>query len=232
MLARPTSVPECYVNTLAVHDLDLDGTPELIASTCQVEPRGRPRLHVWSLLSPPVPLCSASPDIKSSWSHGLGYIPASDTQSHRLFGTYCGFGEIVEYKLGKDEDNAGFHRESLAWKQVGQLAASGESLRVEQVDNDGKDKVVVAVGYARHQAAIRIYDVKSRGEALALEREIDEQGRFGNVSFLIAESPVKHRREVIAWWTTGLLDGECEIVRYSLTANGSVQRGRLRVENR
>src|SRR4051794_14122101 len=56
----------CEVNSLAIRDIDRDGTPELLATTSQIIPRGRPRLYVWSLSYPVVLRCMTRPDIQSS----------------------------------------------------------------------------------------------------------------------------------------------------------------------
>jgi hypothetical protein len=105
----------CNVNALAIVDVDRDGAPELLASTSQVTPRGRPRLYMWTLGFPVSLREVVRPEIRSSWSHGLGWMPEQGGANSSLLITYCGFGEIVEFQFDRRADD-GFRAESLRWK--------------------------------------------------------------------------------------------------------------------
>jgi hypothetical protein len=85
----------CEVNSLAIRDLDRDGVPELLATTSQINPRGRPRLYAWSLSRPVAIRGVTRPDISSSWSHGIGFLESSLEAPPSVFVTYCGHGEII-----------------------------------------------------------------------------------------------------------------------------------------
>ena len=214
------------VSRLAFRDLDGDGTTELIASTSQVTPRGRPRLYVWSFEGPtPILRGLARPEIRSSWSHGLGFLPRGDGEGESVFATFCGCGEIVEYQLKRGGEESGFCRDGLAWKQVGQLPASGEWTETADIDNDGRDDLCFAVGYGERAAAIHAYQSDAPGAALRLGHAIDEGGRFGNVRFVVANGRGDGKNDVIAWWSTDhLYGGDCEIIRYRLDTGGVTER--------
>ena len=212
----------CCVNRLALRDLDRDGRAELLASTSQVAPRGRPRLYAWSLEGGrAMPRGVARPDIASSWSHGLALIPRADGQGDRAFLTFCGFGEIVEYRLEGREDNEGYHHDALGWKQVGQLdGASGEWAEAADVDNDGSPELCIAAGFGEGKAAIEVYVPTQPGPGLVHALTIDEGHRFGNVRFLVGDLG-EGVNEVIAWWITDhILGGDCEVIRYRLGPDG------------
>ena len=213
---------DCWVNRLAIRDLDGDGFPELIASTSQVTPRGRPRLYIWSLAtSVPVLEAMARPEIQSSWSHGLGFLPRGDSGAESLFLTFCGNGEIVEYDYKPATSPSGFQGAALAWKQVGQLPASGEWSQAADVDNDGRIDLCLAAGYAEHKAAIHAYNSPSRGADLILTHEINEQGRFANVKFLVGDLRGDGTSDLVAWWCTDhVYGGRCEVIRYHLGHEG------------
>jgi hypothetical protein len=211
----------CSVNCLALYDLDHNGSTELLASTSQVQPRGRPRLYLWGEGQKlPVVRAMARPDIQSSWGHSLALLERPGHTSDSLFITYCGFGEIVEYQLETRQAGAGFQTEAIRWKVVGQLPASGESLQVADADNDGQDELCVATGYSVGHAAIHFYKSDAPGAALKLERRLDEDGRFGNVRFLVGKIEPDGSRDLFAWWCKELAGGDTELIRYRLGAEG------------
>jgi FG-GAP repeat len=214
----------CEVNTLALRDLDRDGTPELLAATSQILPRGRPRLYAWSLAAPHALRGMARPDIRSSWSHGIGFLGAPDAPSQSTYVTFCGFGEIVEFQLASDTTEEGFARESLRWKKVGQLPVSGESVLTTDVDHDGQTEIVVATGFATDLSAIHIYAADRPGSDLRLERVIDEGRRFFNVRFLVGDTRGIGGRDLVAWWCQAEENGECEVIRYRLGPEGVRER--------
>lgn len=214
----------CSVNTLAVRDVDHDGVPELLAATCQVLPRGRPRLYVWSIAPTPVFRGMVRTDIRSSWSHGLGFVTRPGADSDSVFSTYCGYGEVVEYHLAREKTGGGFSAESLAWKQVAQLPASGETVLTADVDNDGGNDVCVATGYAFNGAAIHVYASPEQGSDLRIKHVINEDKRFGNVRFVVGPTRGDGLQDLFAWWCTGLGDVDCEFVRYRLGPEGVRER--------
>jgi hypothetical protein len=206
----------CDVNSLAIHDLNRDGIPELLATTSQIVPRGRPRLYVWSLAYPHAMIDMIRPGIESSWSHGIGLLERPDASSSSIYVTFCGQGEIVEYRLTGETDEAGFSGETLRWKKVGQLPASGEWIESTDVDHDGQTEVCVATGYAPGRAAIHVYAGDRPGTALRLKQVIDEAGHFGNVRFIVGPTCDDGIRHLIAWWCQELDGGESAVVRYRL----------------
>ena len=210
----------CEVSSLAACDLNQDGTPELLAETSQIHPRGRPRLYAWSLGSYPTLLGVARPDIKSSWSHGLGFVFTAHQNYPSVFSTFCGYGEIVEYHLTKDTNSSGFQMDGISWRQVGQLPTSGEHAVAADADNDGQTDLCVASGYSLGGAAIRIYEIGPDGVEPQPRHLIDESERFGNVRFLVGDLATDGTRELVAWWISDLSGGDCEIVRYHLGADG------------
>ena len=208
------------VNVLTFADVDRDGKPELLASTSQIYPRGRPRLYVWSL-DGSSPLQSVTrPRIGSSWSHGFGLIERPAPGPPSLFITFCGNGEVVEYQMAKASGPTGFSQEAMQWKQVGQLPASGEWAESADVDNDGRAEVCLAAGFAPGQAAVLAFSSEAPGAELRLKHRLDEGGRFGNVRFRVGPLGGDGAQELIAWWCTGLGDGDCEIIRYRLGPEG------------
>jgi hypothetical protein len=208
------------VNSFLVCDLNQDSTPDLVAVTSQIEPRGRPRLYAWSLSKPPVLLGVARPEIESSWSHGLGIASRSHRDSPSVFSTFCGFGEIIEYQMSRETTPSGFQLDGISWRQVGQLPASGEQAVTADADNDGTTDLCVASGYAAGMAAIRIYNVESIGSESQPRHVIDESERFGNVRFLVGDLAADGTNEVVAWWCSDSAGGDCEVVRYRLGADG------------
>jgi hypothetical protein len=216
----------CCVNHLAIRDLDYDGAPELLATTCQIQPRGRPRLYIWSLRQPgpPVLKCLARPEIQSSWSHGLGFFEPEGGGPPSIFSTFCGHGEIVEYRFHQGEAEPGFRQENLTWKVAGQLPASGESTQTVDVDNDGSDELCLAAGFAEGNSAVHVYHIDPKDATLRLKHRVDEGGRFGNVRFLVGDLQGDGAQEMIAWWCTGQADGHCEVIRYRLAPEGVCER--------
>ncbi len=163
----------------------------------------------------------ARPDIRSSWSHGLGFLPRGDSGAESLFLTFCGYGEVVEYDYKPSTSPGGFQGAALAWKQVGQLPASGEWSQSADLDNDGRTDVCLATGYAEHKAAIQSYYSPSRGADLVLGHEINEQRRFANVKFLVGDLRGDGTNDLVAWWSTDhLYGGDCEVTRYHLGPEG------------
>jgi hypothetical protein len=206
----------CCVSDLAVHDLDRDGTPELLAETCQIEPLGQPRLYVWTMSGRLLPRGMVRPAVQSSWSHGLGFVRG--TTGTRVFSTFCGYGEIVEYKLMKQTDG-GFSAEAVAWKQVGRLPASGEGTQAVDADSDGDTDLCLATGFQEGGAAIHVYDLSS-DPSLTTPFRIDEAGRFGNVKFLAGSLREGEPCELLTWWCEGRAGGYGEMIRYRLGRNG------------
>lgn len=214
----------CDVNSLAIRDLDRDGTPELLATTSQIVPRGRPRLYAWSLSYPHVLRCMTRPGIQSSWSHGIGFLESPNAPSLSTYVTFCGYGEILEYQLVSGTNDSGFAEDSFRWKQVGQLPVSGEWVQSIDVDHDGRTEICAATGFAPGKAAIHIYESDQPGAPLRLEQVIDEAGRFCNVRFLIGDTRGDGVQDVVAWWCRGLHGGDSEVVRYRLGSEGVRER--------
>lgn len=212
---------DCSVNHLAIHDVDHDGTLELLAQTCQILPIGRPRVYVWSLSGPPAPRGMARPAIESSWSHALGFIDPEDGGPSRAFSTYCGHGEIVEFRLGTQVSTDGFHEDRVSWRQIGKLPNSGEQAAVADLDRDGRPELVLANGFALQGAAIHLlhFDSDSQLDPRA-GLIINEDNRFANVRFLIGDFSGDGRRELIAWWCDDLAGGNVEMIRYRLGPKG------------
>jgi hypothetical protein len=211
----------CDVVCMAVADLDGDGQSELHAVTSQIFPVGRPRFYGWRLDSATsVPLGVARPAIRSQWSHGLALIERPG-EPGRAFVTYCGHGEVVEFRMSRTSTASGFTTEGIDWKKVGQLPASGEWTQAADADNDGAVEVCVATGYGKGAAAIRIYDPGAVGTELVLKREIDEGKRFANVRFVVGSIAADRAQELVAWWCTDhVYGGNCEVIRYRLSASG------------
>ncbi len=214
----------CAVSCLVVRDIDHDGTDELLAETCQITPAGRPRLYVWSLSNPVIPRGVARPQINSSWSHGLGFLDRGTGRGESIFSTYCGHGEIVEFQLSRESSADGFQYETLGWRKIGQLPASGEGTQVIDVDNDGRLDVCLATGFAVGNAAIHVYSTSEFGIDLQPIHILNEGNRFGNVKFKALELAGDAKTDVLAWWCTDLADGDCEVIRYQLGPNGLEQR--------
>lgn len=212
----------CSVNSLALHDIDHDGIAELLATTCQILPIGRPRLYVWSMPggSNPVPQSMTRPAIASSWSHGLGFARSDTSDAEEIFTTFCGHGEIVAYQPVRGRTAEGLTYETMAWKQVGQLPASGEQTVTADVDNDGREELCLAVGFSLGKAAIHTYAVDSKCPELQLKTVINEQGRFGNVRFVIGDLSGDGTRDLVAWWCTDIAGGDAEVIRYHLGPEG------------
>jgi hypothetical protein len=206
----------CDVNSIAIKDLDRDGIPELVATTSQIIPRGRPRLYVWSLAHPVALRGVTRPDIKSSWSHGIGFLDSPGAPSLSTYVTFCGYGEVVEYQLNSGTNASGFAEETLGWKKVGQLPLSGEWLQSSDVDHDGQVELCVATGFAPGGAAIHVYAGDRPGTDLRLEQVLDEAGRFCNVRFLVGDTRGDGEVDLVAWWCEGLHGGDSEVVRYRL----------------
>jgi hypothetical protein len=210
----------CDVNSLAIRDLDRDGIPELLATTSQIIPRGRPRLYAWSLSYPHVLRCMTRPNIRSSWSHGIGFLESKNAHSLSTYVTFCGYGEILEYQFVSGTNDSGFAEDSFRWKQVGQLPVSGEWIQSIDVDHDGQAEICVATGFAPGKAAIHIYEADRPGATLRLEQVIEEAGRFCNVRFLVGDTRGDGVQDVVAWWCREFHGGDSEVVRYRLGPEG------------
>jgi hypothetical protein len=213
----------CDVSRLVVTDLEGDGHRELLATTCQVNPIGRPRLYAWSLEQSPrriVSLGVARPAIESSWSHGLGIWRMPVGGPARVFSTFCGNGEIVEYAFGREADSDGFQFYRIAWRSIGQLRASGEDAEVADADNDGAADLCLATGYSVGEAAIVIYQLGEDGVGQTPRHVIDESDQFGNVRFTVGDLCGDGSQEIVAWWCTDLCAGDAQVIRYRLGPGG------------
>lgn len=213
----------CSVNGLAIRDVDSDGNDDLLATTCQILPRGRPRVYVWKLRGGGVPElgCFARPPIRSSWSHGLAFAGGPG----RFFSTYCGFGEVVEYRHAANRDaSAGFEGAGLACRVVRSLKASGEQAGAHDLDGDGRDEVIVATGYALGLATIEAFRPTEGGLEAEPILRLDEGGRFANVRCVVGPIGCDGRLALIAWWTSELIGGRAEVVRYRIDGGRVVHR--------
>ena len=229
----------CEAASLAIDDLDADGVKELIALTNQIMPRGRPRLYIWSLESPPVLRAMARPEIDSSWGHGLGFPREMWKDSKTVLSTFCGHGEVVEYRLRKEKVEDGHAFEALTWKRVSGLPVSGEQLVAADVTNNGQTDICIAAGFATNKAAIRVYSrfgaagssrptsrptFDAAGFRWRLLHEIDEENQFANVRFVIGDLRGDGVKDVVAWWCSDLIGGDCEVIHYVLGWEGIRQR--------
>lgn len=224
-LSDLTEHGECAVNHLAFRDIDHDGTPELLAQTCQIVPQGRPRAYVWSMTSPPTLRGFARPAIDSSWSHGLAFVDGPDGPgAPRIFSTFCGFGEIVEFQAHSTRSEDGFQRDSIGWRQVGQLPCSGEQAEAADLDGDGQQELIFAAGFKHREAALHAFHAGAPNGGLVPRWDITEEGKYANVRFLIGGPQRDGRRWLIAWWCTDLAGGRCDIIRYEIGPTGPTQR--------
>jgi hypothetical protein len=214
----------CAISALAVRDLDHDGTMELVAETSQILPESRPRLYVWSLSEAPLLRGVARPDIASSWGHGLGFVRRTGDDSDAILSTYCGHGEVVEYRLIGSDPESGFRYETLGWRQVGQLPASGEGISTTDLDYDGQLDLCVATGFSAGRAALQVYSLTGQGMEPQPRHVVDESGRFFNVKFMVGELVSPGSMDVMAWWSTQPAGGECEVFRYRFGPDGLRQR--------
>jgi hypothetical protein len=220
----------CAVNHLEVRDIDRNGPPELLAQTCQISPMGRPRLYVWDIGFPPALRSVVRPEIASSWSHGLAFFPpSSGLGPTRIFSTFCGHGEVVEFRLDEGARRDGFRREAITWKQASQLPASGEQAESADLDRDGVPELVLAAGFAPNAAAIHVMNVGAGRERASTRFVVEEGRRFGNVRFLIGDLVGDGSREMIAWWCQDLAGGPCEMIRYRFGPDGVLDRNLLGV---
>jgi hypothetical protein len=215
---------DCQVSRLAICDLDHDGTPELVAETSQVMPRGRPRLYVWSLAGAPVLRGFARPDIESSWGHGLGILHSPDGRPDHILSTYCGYGEVVAYQFSGATSPDGFQQEAVGWRTIDRLPASGEGVQVADADNDGSADVCLATGYEVENAALQIRALNGNEVAQHPKLVIDESRRFGTVKFLVGSVSRDGLQDTFVWWATGLGDGDIELIRYRLDPQGITSR--------
>ena len=218
------------VSMLALRDFDRDGEDELIALTSQESPRGQSRAYVHSLNKSLQMMTYA--DIKSSWPHGIAFV--RDIFGRPTFlSAYCGFGEIVEFRLFERKTAAGFHAKGLESRQLGKVEASGEQIASADLFGQGTN-ILVSRGFKFNFAAIEIFardrqtpfaQAKPSAVGLGWARriEIRENDQFGNVRFLVGKSR-DGLRDVYAWWCVGLADGETEFVHYRLDSGGIVER--------
>lgn len=213
----------CDVSFLALHDLDHDGVSELLAETSQIYPLGCPRLYVWSQNPYPQLQAFARVNIASSWSHGLGFLRNVGGANDRFVSTFCGHGEIVEFELTHATASNGFSTDTIGWRKVGQLPASGEGIAVADVDGDDHPDLCLATGFAEQKAAVHIYSKAEYGLDAGPSHVIDEGRRFGNVKILMT-NPSSGPTEIIAWWCTGDFDGDSELVRYHWSSTGEFAR--------
>ena len=214
----------CEVSTLSLHDLDQDGDPELLAGTSQILPIGRPRLYIWSSQLDPALIGFVRPDIKSSWTHGLGFLPTGPGQTDSVISTYCGYGEVLQFQMVPSV-NGGFQSEMLGWRQVATAPKSGEQALTADVNNDGETELCLASGYSVGNAQVSIYQSNCGELDASPVLTIDEDHRFGNVRMLVSTfSATGSKNYLIAWWCSELCNGECEIVRYAIERNTVVER--------
>jgi hypothetical protein len=107
---------------------------------------------------------------------------------------------------------------------VGQLPHSGEWLQVADADNDGRPEICVATGYALHGAALHFFESDTPGADLRQTRILNEDGRYGNVRFILGDFRGDGRTDLIAWWCTDLAGGDAEMILYRLGRDGVASR--------
>jgi hypothetical protein len=218
------------VCVLAFRDLFGDKSPELIALTSQVQPIGQPRVYIWSTDKGPAKLLAVGiPAIESSWPHGVGFGIDEKSGRETVISAYCGHGEIMEYRLSDSAAMSRFSTPSYAGlglegRLVDQLPASGEQAATGLLGYGISRRLIVALGYKKNSAAIRIYGRQKDPSRWTLEREIAEDGRFGNVRFLLFDPDNDGRKEIAAWWCTDLASGRAEMIVYSLERSGRMTR--------
>jgi hypothetical protein len=148
----------------------------------------------------------------------------------RIFSTFCGRGEIVEYRLDQGSSRGGFQRDSINWRLAGQLPSSGEQAESADLDRDGVPELVLAAGFDAHRAAIHVLSPGTgRDHAMKTRFVVDEGRRFGNVRFLIGDLVGDGSREMIAWWCLDTAGGPSEVVRYRFGPEGILDRNLLGV---
>jgi hypothetical protein len=177
----------------------------------------------------------ATAEIASSWPHGAAFV--RDVFGRPAFlSTFCGHGEVVEFRLFERKSNAGFVSRGLESRQIGALSASGEQIASTELIGVGTC-VVIGRGFKFNNAAIEVYardrsPPRPRAQKSALgfgwtrKLEFREDDRFGNVRFLLGKSK-KGIRDLYAWWCVGLADGDTEFIHYRINAGGVVERRRL-----
>lgn len=218
------------VSNLAVNDIDGDGVPELLAQTSQITPISQPKLFIYTLGSHASLRTVVRPAIRSSWSHGLAFVDGNEAGGTRVFSTYCGLGEIVEFQFSHVPGKGIGGSDLTAWQQVYQLSGSGEQIVAGDIDNDQSVDLLVANGYRVGEAAIIVYGNQSaEGGQRAFEatsgswREIHrlrEDDQFSNVRFCLGSILPDGSRELFAWWCRGLEEGETVFVRYGIGPEG------------
>jgi hypothetical protein len=218
------------VSSLALIDFDRDGQEELIALTSQETPRGKSRAYIIG----PQKLTQemTAVDIPSSWPHGIAFV--RDVFNRPTFlSAYCGYGEVVEFRLFDRKSPTGFRSHGLESRKLGNLSASGEQIASANLFGTGTH-VVIARGFKFNSAGIEIHGrdrltpfraAKPGVLGLGWKRmlELRENDRYGNVRFIVGRLR-DGVRDLYAWWCVGLADGDTEFVHYRLDQSGVVER--------
>jgi hypothetical protein len=224
----------CFVSALASKDLDGDGKPELVALTSQESPQGKPRIYVWSLSSPPQLRAVAFADVKSSWSHGIAFGFDRTTGRSTVISSYCGYGEVMEFRLCESKRPSGFSHAGIEGRRIGQLPGSGETAASSRVFNQSGKQLLIASGFRESQAEIQIYkwlpaaapsstwsaNGKLTSGPWKKEVVVTEDHRFANVRFLAGDVDGDGKNTLVAWWCSSLTGGDCAMIRYSLSPHG------------
>jgi len=221
------------VSALALADLNRDGQEELIALTAQENPQGNSRAY---LISPKkLSQEMTAVEIASRWPHGIAFV--NDVFGRPIFlSAYCGYGEVVEFRLFDRKSAAGFRSHGLESRKLGTVSASGEQIASSDLFGSGSH-VLIARGFKFNSAAIEIHgrdrstpSRNARPGALGLgwkrKWEIRENYRYGNVRFIVGRLR-DGVRDLYAWWCVGLADDETEFVHYRLDQNGVIDRRSL-----
>lgn len=219
-LADRAAFCDCEIDRLATSDLDRDGIDELVAESSQLMPRGRPRIYAFTLTEPVAIRAFARPDIESSWGHGLGFLSNPGAPNTYVLSTYCGLGEVVEYRLSRTKSPDGSVQDALGWRVLGRLPAGGEGIQVCDVDNDGSDDLFVGTGFQRNSAAILIYAAPTDGKLGEPKLVINEDNQFASVKFLAGKCGLGKSNELFVWWSTEIGEGNASLYRYRLGPDG------------
>ena len=221
------------VSSLALIDFNRDGEEELIALTSQETPRGKSRAYIIGPQTLSQEMTAV--DIPSSWPHGIAFV--RDVFNRPTFlSAYCGYGEVVEFRLFDRKSPTGFRSHGLESRKLGTLSASGEQIASSDLFGTGTH-VVIARGFKFNCAAIEIHGRdrltpfrNAKPGVLGLGwkqmRELRESDRFGNVRFIVGRLR-DGVRDLYAWWCVGLADGDTEFVHYRLDQSGVVERRAL-----
>lgn len=153
--------------TVKVVDLNRDGKNEIILGTGQESGETTAYFYLFNTDGTKITkkIVSQSECNKSSFTHNFAIYDLDKDGLDEVISAYCGGGEIIRYDVDK-------RLSKITARKLYQLSGSGEESIIADVDNDGKNELVLStrgdnhsekIG-SKHLGHVLLYKIDENGE--------------------------------------------------------------------